>query len=722
MAFSSAGESTRPPWLHEGIGRLQAEQLIASSGRDGAFLLRNSESEKGTHVLSLCYQGDVSHYRVKQSEKGYYLQTWQQHEITYFRSLEDMIHFYKDPDTGLQCPLTNPIIAQEDDDDTDDEYVDPCTCEKDDSIMAIQTKFYQGSVQATKREVPDVDDEFWTWLDTYVNEGIGKDIKSTQLGRQSLPDELQRLMDLASSGLVMKMKEFMKRMAAAHEFFAQCSGFKGGQAHQSLDQTLKEFSSQSFINKLKECSAMISSIDKKAVSTLRQIAIVMAPTTPFPKSDQECLPQQIQRPQPLETFEVQALFAAYLKQKCFLKVNVMEGQLYITKNVDEMPTPYSHSQILQLIKSRSNQLKLSIRIIGKGKKDYQFEDYKQRELFCQLVQQMHVMHNPNQEVEAITVFIGTWNMGDADPPINIDSWFRSAGSGKPLNSSVTSVPHDVYAIGTQESALSEKEWVSRIKNSLSSFPNVTFKQIAVQTLWGMRLVILVKEEHVNRISHVQMSTIKTGIAGVAGNKGGIGIAFHFSGTSFCFINCHLTSGIEKCQRRNNNFRDILRGLQLGQTGRRFGSVDLAHQFHHLFWFGDLNYRVDLTIEKIFKHIEAKSYQSLLKHDQLEVEQKQGKAFFLFKEEEINFPPTYRHQRGTRGIYEYKKFKKTGLRINVPSYCDRVLWSSFPGTNISNSSYGCTDDIMTSDHSPVFATFNVGVVTQYIPACSYTAIV
>jgi phosphatidylinositol-3,4,5-trisphosphate 5-phosphatase 2 len=149
---------------------------------------------------------------------------------------------------------------------------------------------------------------------------------------------------------------------------------------------------------------------------------------------------------------------------------------------------------------------------------------------------------------------------------------------------------------------------------------------------------------------------------------------------------------------------------------------LAHQFHHLFWFGDLNYRVDLTIEKIFKHIEAKSYQSLLKHDQLEVEQKQGKAFFLFKEEEINFPPTYRHQRGTRGIYEYKKFKKTGLRINVPSYCDRVLWSSFPGTNISNSSYGCTDDIMTSDHSPVFATFNVGVVTQYIPACSYTAIV
>lgn len=28
--------------------------------------------------------------------------------------------------------------------------------------------------------------------------------------------------------------------------------------------------------------------------------------------------------------------------------------------------------------------------------------------------------------------------------------------------------------------------------------------------------------------------------------------------------------------------------------------------------------------------------------------------------------------------------------------------------------GCTDDIMTSDHSPVFATFEVGVTSQFVP--------
>ena len=45
-------------------------------------------------------------------------------------------------------------------------------------------------------------------------------------------------------------------------------------------------------------------------------------------------------------------------------------------------------------------------------------------------------------------------------------------------------------------------------------------------------------------------------------------------------------------RRNQNFLDILKGLNLGQKGV-FG---LTHQFHHVFWFGDLNYRIDLDVQ------------------------------------------------------------------------------------------------------------------------------
>lgn len=41
-------------------------------------------------------------------------------------------------------------------------------------------------------------------------------------------------------------------------------------------------------------------------------------------------------------------------------------------------------------------------------------------------------------------------------------------------------------------------------------------QVALSTLWGIRLVIFAKQEHKNKISHVQQSTVKTGLANALG--------------------------------------------------------------------------------------------------------------------------------------------------------------------------------------------------------------
>ena len=38
--------------------------------------------------------------------------------------------------------------------------------------------------------------------------------------------------------------------------------------------------------------------------------------------------------------------------------------------------------------------------------------------------------------------------------------------------------------------------------------------------------------------------------------------------------------------------DILKGLNLGHKS----AYDLTNQFHHVFWFGDLNYRIDMSYE------------------------------------------------------------------------------------------------------------------------------
>lgn len=60
-------------------------------------------------------------------------------------------------------------------------------------------------------------------------------------------------------------------------------------------------------------------------------------------------------------------------------------------------------------------------------------------------------------------------------------------------------------------------------------------------------------------------------------------------------------------------------------------------------------------------------------------------------------------------------------MRVPSWCDRVLWKSRPGTNITLSNYTNVDAVASryacflfslpnkdSDHSPVYASFRLGV--------------
>nr|XP_024002996.1 phosphatidylinositol 3,4,5-trisphosphate 5-phosphatase 2B-like [Salvelinus alpinus] len=234
--------------------------------------------------------------------------------------------------------------------------------------------------------------------------------------------------------------------------------------------------------------------------------------------------------------------------------------------------------------------------------------------------------------------------------------------------------------------------------------------VAVQSLWNMRLAVFVKPEHESRISHVNTASVKTGLGNTLGNKGAVGVSFLFNSTYFGFVNCHLTSGSEKVVRRNQNFADILRLLSLGD--RQLSAFDVSLRFTHLFWCGDLNYRLDLDVQDILKHVSKREFDELMCADQLTQERHKRKAFLNFKEEKIVFPPTYRYERGSRDSYLWQKYKTSGVRVNVPSWCDRILWKSYSETHITCNSYGCTDDIFTSDHSPVFATFHIGVTSKF----------
>ncbi|NWZ58316.1 SHIP2 phosphatase, partial [Haliaeetus albicilla] len=371
--------------------------------------------------------------------------------------------------------------------------------------------------------------------------------------------------------------------------------------------------------------------------------------------------------------------------------------------------------VRQLIKSQRVQNKLGI-VFEKEKdktqrKDFVFVSARKREAFCQLLQLMKNKHSHQDEPDMISIFIGTWNMGDVPPPKSITSWFTSKGLGKTLDEVTVAIPHDIYVFGTQENSLGDKEWVDFLRAVLKDFTEVEYRPVAMQSLWNIKVVVLVKPEHENRISHVSTSSVKTGIANTLGNKGAVGVSFMFNGTSFGFVNCHLTSGNEKTARRNQNYLDILRLLSLGD--KQLSSFDISLRFTHLFWFGDLNYRLDMDIQEILNYISRKELEPLLKVDQLNLEKEKHKVFLRFGEEEITFPPTYRYERGSRDTYVWHKQKPTGVRTNVPSWCDRILWKSYPETHVNCNAYGCTDDIVTSDHSPVFGSFEVGVTSQFV---------
>lgn len=140
--------------------------------------------------------------------------------------------------------------------------------------------------------------------------------------------------------------------------------------------------------------------------------------------------------------------------------------------------------------------------------------------------------------------------GNAGPPHNISSWFQCKGQGKTRDDTADHIPHDFYVIGTQEDPLGEREWAETVKSVLRNITSIRFKQVsvrvtrralragaepirspsdiqvAVHTLWNTRILLLVKPEHENRISHVFSDCVKTGIANTLGRL------FHVSTSCF----------------------------------------------------------------------------------------------------------------------------------------------------------------------------------------------
>lgn len=72
--------------------------------------------------------------------------------------------------------------------------------------------------------------------------------------------------------------------------------------------------------------------------------------------------------------------------------------------------------------------------------------------------------------------------------------------------------------------------------------NGTFAPLISNQLVGTSLMIFIRVELVDEIKNVETCSIKTGLGGIAGNKGSVAVRFEISGNSFCIIGSHFTAG------------------------------------------------------------------------------------------------------------------------------------------------------------------------------------
>lgn len=235
--------------------------------------------------------------------------------------------------------------------------------------------------------------------------------------------------------------------------------------------------------------------------------------------------------------------------------------------------------------------------------------------------------------------------------------------------------------------------------------------------------------------------LMVGVSGnVLANKGGQLVKLDLHGTSFCFVASHLTAheGQKNMQARNDSVADIMTHAKLGNR-----KLDIGSQFHHVFWMGDLNYRINIkrlagyqncvddrdkeweSVMCLVDQIGVPGYEqevqptivcgrdtegpqlqnialnTLHLADELLLSINKGLCFTGWRTALPCFKPTFKVLRNEPLTYNPTR---------IPSWCDRILWKSLPGYtgSIKQTSHESCQEFMSSDHKPVRSSFQVKV--------------
>jgi hypothetical protein len=240
----------------------------------------------------------------------------------------------------------------------------------------------------------------------------------------------------------------------------------------------------------------------------------------------------------------------------------------------------------------------------------------------------------------VRVYCGTFNVNGKLPDEDMRPWLCvPCEDQKPI---------DIYAIGFQElvdlntmslfqpAEANEREahWTRKLTADMTNeknFKSRTKYRLVTQTrMFGLFLIVYANEKLFQKgsVQDVCTSYVATGIMDMVGNKGSVGVSLKINESRVVFVCSHLAADVGQLEKRNSDFRATRSRLKFYLDPNDLSRyLDVENDHDAVFWFGDLNYRLDnLDLKETFHLIYASEFNELLKYDQLSNERAKNRVF------------------------------------------------------------------------------------------------
>jgi hypothetical protein len=224
------------------------------------------------------------------------------------------------------------------------------------------------------------------------------------------------------------------------------------------------------------------------------------------------------------------------------------------------------------------------------------------------------------EQENINIHVGTFNLNGKTHGIDEDlsSWLCPKVDPSQQCPEIVAVGfQEIVELSPQQIMSTDparrQRWEAAVRRCLNNNAAQHGKEEYVLLrggqLVGASLSVFVRADALKVIKNVEGSLKKTGMSGMAGNKGAVAIRMEYANTSICFVTAHLAAGFANYEERNRDYKTISHGLRF-QRNRSIEDHDTV------IWLGDFNYRIGLSNEKVQRLCQLHDLETLYENDQV----------------------------------------------------------------------------------------------------------